>query len=225
MGVFRLALAAGVVIAAGYGAYQVGLDQNRAEVQRLEQDLADREQDAIELWQRMAAAEQAAADAEARARAIAERYRSDVPTGLRARLLGLIDQRMEAGVSADRLRFVIAEAQNERVCRETTDTRRLLVRTPINADTRSLGFAGNRITLTSEGRSARDEAGDLGPLFDPRRPVTLRFTLINGRRDTAEGSLPLTHRLVVEGRSYHFAARADEEPGFIEVTMQDCAYP
>ena len=63
-------------------------------------------------------------------------------------------------------------ARNERECVEAPATRRFVVQTPIyDGPNDSVSFAENTITVTAQGRSATDEAGNPEAWFDPVHPM------------------------------------------------------
>lgn len=207
--------------------YRVGVSQSRVEVDRLEADLADVHELNRMMSERAAKAEQQAEAAITRFAQLQQVYRSEVPRGELRTLLDLLGERLKAGVPAERLAFLLREARVERRCDKAIETQRVVVHTPINTTpVNSVAFASNRVTITSEGQSARKPDGTAEPFFDPAQPVVLRFLEIDGDVTTTEGRLPLTHALVVGSEEYFFTIRpTDRQPGTIDITMQRCEYP
>ena len=96
------------------------------------------------------------------------RYERDVAPTEARELLDAVRDRLAAGVEQSRLAFVIGAARNERECAEAPATRRFIVETPIyDGPNDSVSFAENTITVTAQGRSATDEAGNPEAWFDP----------------------------------------------------------
>ena len=150
--------------------------------------------------------------------------RAVAPTEARE-LLDAVRDRLAAGVEQSRLAFVIRAARNERECAEAPATRRFVVQTPIyDGSNDSVSFAENTITVTAQGRSATDEAGNPEAWFDPVHPITLSFTGIGGERTDVEGILPLHHAMVRAGTEYRFSVVSGDR-AFVEVTAEACAYP
>ena len=87
-----------------------------------------------------------------------------------------------------------------------------------------MSFAENTITVTAEGRSATDEAGNPEAWFDPVHPITLSFTDIGGERADIKGTLPLHHAMVRGDTEYRFTVVTGDR-AFVEVTAEGCAYP
>lgn len=226
-GVVRWIVLAVLIVGGAAISYGVGVAQSRIEVVRLETDLANMHELNRMMSERVAKAEQQAEAAITRFAQLQQVYRSEVPTGEVRRLLELVEERLKAGISADRLAFLLREARVERNCEKGVETQRVLVHTPINTTpVNSVAFANNRVTITSEGLAARAPNGGPETWFDPAKPVVLRFLKIDGDVTTTEGMLPLSHALVLGNEEYFFSARpTDKQPGYIDITMQRCAYP
>ena len=154
------------------------------------------------------------------------RYERDVAPTEARELLDAVRDRLAAGVEQSRLAFVIRAARNERECAEAPATRRFVVQTPHLRRPQRLGElrAENTITVTAQGRSATDEAGNPEAWFDPVHPTTLSFTGIGGERTDVEGILPLHHAMVRAGTEYRFSVVSGDR-AFVEVTAEACAYP
>jgi hypothetical protein len=213
------------VASLGY-AYQIGLSQKAAEVERLRDDLSRMQMTGESMAGRSA---QAMERAEQIARAMAEleaRYHAEVPEGELRDILDLVRAKKAQGVPGERIAFVLGAVTRERECDPEVTTRRFLVQTPIGGGAAAVvAFADNRITVTGNGVSARNAQNQPEAWFDPAQPVELRFGLLGGASDTASGVLPLSHSLVVDGRAWRFTAKPGQQRGFLEITGQSCAYP
>ncbi len=226
MRALRYLLLLGSLVGVGFVAYETGRAQNAAEIDRLRAQTAELEREMLDARAGVLAAREQERAARERAHAIAERYRSDVPAGDRLALLGLMDRKLEEGVDVERLRFVLTEVQARDVCDDDVETKRFLLTTPVAVSRDStITFGDDRITVTGQGSSARDEEGRPEGWFDLAQPVSIRFLKLDGAVSLAEGILPLTHRLVDGDREWRFQVRPQDERGFVEVTAQTCAFP
>ncbi len=208
------------------GGYQAGISQAGHESERRAADLAAAAHRNLELTERLAMAEDRAGRLESQLQALRLDYAANVPPAELKPLLALLQARARAGVDRDRLAFVIEQAGRERSCERTVETQRLLVRTPVStALDNAVSFADRRITVSGDGRPARDETGAPLDWFDPGQPVTLRFLTIGGDLSRVVGRLPLVHSVILGDREWQFQATASAEPGRIDLAARSCAYP
>lgn len=224
--VAKLALYAGVVGAAGLFSYQFAVERMKGADAQLRADVARLEEENRQLATAVQQLQAIARSAETRAQEVERRYAQDVPRGDHARMLQLVRERMNDGVSADRLAFVLQNAQQPRDCEEP-ETRRFVVLTPIaqpNANT-AVRFGNGALTVTASGESARARDGSPEAWFDPAQAVTVRFTPLGGRNEaTASGTLPISRSLVVNNAEWRFSVHAGPR-SFVEVTAVRCRYP
>lgn len=223
-GLVRFVIFVGVVVAAAMTAYEFGAEDIEGQ-RRLHQEQL------LEFEQARSAAEQEAANLRVeveKARLAVEewerRYEADVPTGDRLALLGLVSERLAAGVDPERLAFLIKAAEDKRDCEEV-ETKRFLVRTPLydGANT-SVTFANEAVAVTGSGESETTDAGLPQAWYDPEKPVSLVFTRIDGQRTEISGTLPLQQSVVHDGVEHHFLIRPGAR-GFAQVAAERCAYP
>lgn len=223
-GVIRFLILVGVVVATAMTAYEFGAEDIEGQ-RRLHQEQL------LEFEQARSAAEQEAANLRVeveKARLAVEewerRYEADVPTGDRLALLGLVSERLAAGVDPERLAFLIKAAEDKRDCEEV-ETKRFLVRTPLydGANT-SVTFANEAVAVTGSGESETTDAGLPQAWYDPEKPVSLVFTRIDGQTTEISGTLPLQQSVVHDGVEHHFLVRPGAR-GFAQVAAQRCAYP
>ena len=222
----KWALALGAILAAGIFAYQTGsslaerevIGLNR-EIDTLREKADDLQRQNTELRANEILLDQRLQDAEAR-------YDKDVPQGQLAALLGQLQDKLSAGVSYERLEFLVASADNPRECETQPATKRFLVQTPLYRGANdSVSYARGTITVTAKGESAVSEEGKVEAWFDPAKPVTARFTALGGRVSEAAGRLPLHKAVVHEGYEYRFTVVAAGTRGFVQVTGDRCKYP
>ena len=222
--VVRFISAVVAVLAVGTYAYQVGVSANQARTAQLEADLV-RFQDAnLDLRDRMVAASKESAEAEAALESMRQRYAAAIPNGEAADLLAQVRAQLAAGVEPERLAFLIEAAGLGDACQSAPVTKRFMPRTPISTGPWSYVRFDDRITVTGEGESARNEAGLPEAWYDPAKPVRLEFRTLDGGASSIEGIVPFTHRMVVDGKEYRFSA-VSGEGRFLEVTAQACALP
>jgi len=219
--VFFVGLLGGVAIFS----YQVGVqDRNRNLA-----DLVD-EKNALEgqvdqAGNAIAELRARVAEAAAQAEIWERRYREDVPEGALAELNRKAAARIEEGVPAERLAFVIDNVRAARDC-EPAETKRFLLQTPLTEGPATwVTFLDGRMTVTGSGQSATDDAGRPHAWFDPAEPVTLRVTEIGGLQSETTSALPLHHSVVDGAVEHRFTVVAGETRGFVEVTADRCAFP
>jgi cell division protein FtsB len=222
--VFRFLFAVMAVLGVGSYGYQVGVSADQARTGQLEGDLARLQQANLELRDEIALARQRSSEAEAALGHMRERYAAEIPSGAAADLLARLRAQLGAGVEPERLAFLIEAAALDDDCQDEPETKRFMPRTPLSTGPLSYVRFGDRITITGEGESARNEAGLAEAWFDPALPIRLEFRTMDGATTTIEGTVPLTHQMVVDGMEYRFSA-VSAEPRFVEMTAQTCALP
>jgi cell division protein FtsB len=222
----RLLLGLALLAFFAIAGYESGRSENAHLLERQTTELEEAAATKLELMAQLATVEDRLAQLEDQLQSLRLDYAANVPQADFKPLLNLLQARVRAGVDRERLAFVIEQAGRERDCLASVETRRLPVRTPVTTVLdNAVAFADRRITVSGEGRPARDESKQALDWFDPAGPVTLRFLTITGELSRAAGRLPLVHSIILDNREWHFQATASSEPGFIEITGQSCAYP
>lgn len=222
-GVVRFVFGVGAVLGVGVYGYQVGVSANQARSEQLEADLVRFQRANLDLRDEIALVSKRSAEAEAALESMRQRYATEIPSGEAADLLEQVRAQLSAGVEPERLAFLIAAAGLE-ACQGAPVTKRFMPRTPISTGPRSFVRFDDRITVTGEGESARNEAGLPEAWYDPAQPVRLEFRTLDGATTHMEGIVPFTHRMAVDGTEYRFSA-VQGERRFVEVTVQACALP
>jgi cell division protein FtsB len=223
-GAFRFLFAVAAVLGVGSYGYQVGVSANQARTDQIEADLGRLQRANLDLRDQIALARKESSAAETALEGMRQRYTSAIPSGTAADLLAQIRAQLSAGVDPERLALLIEAARLDEACEEEPVTKRFVPRTPVSTGPISYVRFGDRITITGEGESARNEAGLAEAWFDPARPIRLEFRTLDGATTTIEGVVPLSHRMAVDGKEYRFSA-VSAEPRFVEVTAQTCALP
>src|SRR5918994_6151785 len=190
------------VLAVGFYAYQVGVSANQAQTTQLEADLVRFQQANLDLRDRIAAASKLSADAETALASMRQR----IPSGAAADLLAQLRAQLDAGVAPERLAVLIEAAGLDDACRSEPVTKRFMPRTPLSTEPPSWVRFHDRIIVTGQGESARNEAGLAEAWYDPAKPVRLEFRTLDGGTASIEGIVPFTHRMVVDGKEYRFSA-------------------
>lgn len=153
------------------------------------------------------------------------RYQKDVPTGRTAMLLERLQDKLEAGVTLERLEFLIDSAANPRECEDLGATKRFLVQTPLYQGANdSVSFANATVTVTALGESATDAEGKVEAWYDPAKPIKVYFTEIGGKVTETAGKLPLHESVVIGEHEYRYTVTAGAR-GFVQVTGDRCNYP
>lgn len=223
-GVIKFLLLAALVLGVGLFSYQMGIEQLKGRDVTLREEIATLSRQKAELELLATQMQHAARTAEARAAELDGRLQREVPTGDLAKLTQLVSERLKSGLDANRLSFVISQAQIQRNC-QPADTKRFTLSTPLlKGGSRGVTFGNGTVTVTGEGQSAHNAQGNAESWFDPGQPVTIRITGIGGKTATAAGVLPLHQSLVVDNSEYRFTFAASQR-SFVEVTADRCAYP
>jgi len=211
---FVLSVALGI----GYIAYDQGTALARRDVVRLEESLAKVEAENTELTTQLDAALELD-------KALEAQYGRGVSPAQAKQLIDLVRDRLAAGISADRLAFVVGAAQNEERCDDTPATKRFIVQTGLGVGANdTVSFADNRIVVTASGTPALNADGNPEAWFDAAQPVKIKFSVAGGQTSDAEGVLPLHPSVVVGDSEYRFNLVAGAR-GFINTTGHRCDYP
>lgn len=215
IGLIKWSFLLGLVLAAGIYAWYTGSSVARREVTELEKRTGELTEEVTELQSQLG---------ESRGReAVLEKQ---LPTVSEKAFLSLARQRVEEGVSLDRLSEVIAAASATRDCEGAPESKRFRVRTPIADPTGSAAsFEDATLTVTAEGAAAVDADGRPEAWFDADQPITITILHVNGAVARVEGMLPLTHALAVGNTEYRFQFAAAGLRGFLQASMDRCAYP
>lgn len=212
--------------AAFYFAYETARQLARIEVERLEDRVAELQQ---KLDQAAEEKSQLRAELEETRQSLQdwkERYRAEVPEGKPAEVLSLVRERLDAGVPAERLEFVVRKASAERSCDRGPVTKRFIVQTPLSTGAGgSVSFADGRITVTARGQSATNAQGQPEAWYDPAKPLEATFTRVGGNSETVEGNLPIHHSMVIGDHEHRFTMTESDSRAFALVTWERCAYP
>ncbi|MDP6353368.1 MAG: hypothetical protein QF926_13835 [Alphaproteobacteria bacterium] len=223
---FRFLILAAIVGAFSYWSYNLGGERAERTNRALRESMTLLTDENERLRHETDAAVAARIAADERAGAYQRQYVAEVPQGPAKQVMALVNERIESGVSPDRVAFVVAAVENETRCEPEIASRRFLIQTPLTSSENSVvTFADNTISVTGLGVASRDGAGNVEAWFDPAAPVAITFTLIGGRNIDINGKLPLHHSVVIDDSDHRFAITPGQTKGFVVVTEQRCAYP
>ncbi|MFO1154981.1 MAG: hypothetical protein U1E42_15185 [Rhodospirillales bacterium] len=224
--IFKWAVALALITAAGIYAYETGRRLASADITRLEQTISTlREQ--VDVGEAANISSHAAAEtAQATARDWQARYERDVARGPSKELFEIIQQKLGAGVEAERLKAVLIATQNRRDCRREAERRLFPVPVQMQTATRSsLKFGSGLITLVIVGMPARDSAGNGESWFDVAEPVTLRLIRSGVPATEVTGALPLTTSVIVGEREFSFRVMPAKSRGNVDIFGESCRFP
>jgi len=214
----RWILSGAVVVGAAAFAYQIGSSQEQHQLTGLRTQVED-------LSIRLGTLQEQNTKLQAGTMVVEKRLRDaqkEIPNGPVADLLTRVQEKLDAGVDIERLRFLVNAAATTPRCSGQPASKRFMVQTPLFAGANdSVSFADGVITVTASGESAVNAEGKVEAWFDPAQPVKLMLTMIGGRVAEVSGKLPVYTSVVVGDSEHRFAAIAGPQ-GFIQVTGDRC---
>lgn len=211
----------------GFYGYRAGTRLAEIEIERLKGELAILTVRTAALAQREAAHRQAFETARARADQAESAYERDVPAGQRKLLYEAVTAKLDDGLSAERLHFVIGAAGKSRDCDPALASKRFIVTTPLQrlGHNNAVSFHNGAIVVTAVGAPATDDRGNPEAWFDPTQEVKVRVEALSGEVEEEAGLLPLQLSLVVGNNEHRLGVRAAPTRGFVQTTLQRCRYP
>lgn len=216
---FKLALGAAVFAATAFYAYEVGQRLALEEVAAARQQIERLTEAETSRRDELARVQTQLDETRRRADEVQALYAKVAPSEDMKELTAALKAKLEGGLDAKRLAFVISQAERPRKC-GAEEIKRFMVRTAkFDGASTSVRFS-DLITVTAEGVGGNDGAEQW---FDPEKPITVHFTALGGKDVQASGKLPLHHALVLKGGEYRFTVSAGAR-GFIEVTGDRCDY-
>lgn len=224
--VLKWLLLIGGLVVLGLIAYAAGSELARDEVRRLQEQIGAVEADLAERTEEASALRAERDEAAAQLRQLQDRYDRDVPEGETREIFALVRDQLDAGVSKDRLRFLIRTAGETVPCGGDPNQKRFIVQTGTTRGQNDwVGFAGNTIIVRAKGKPVLAENGRPEAWFDENKPVTVLFFEIDGSESEATGILPLKHSLIRGEYEYRFVLTKAPTRGFLQVTAQRCQMP
>ncbi len=223
---FKWFVAFCLVVAAGVYAYEMGKRLASTEITRLREQIDTLSSRVRELEALNAAQKAEIAASDATARDWQTRYERDVARGPAKELFELIQQKLNGGVEAERLKTVLLATQNRRDCRREAERRNFLLPTTAkDARNSPLKFANGQVTIIVLGAPATDEKGNLQTWYDSTQPVTVRLLRDGNVVTETTGSLPLSPSQIIGEREYTFTIQETKLRGHVNVVADSCRFP
>lgn len=217
--IFKLAVVLGFFGAIGFYGYEVGQRLALEEVTTLRQEIDRLSGSEAGYRDEITRLEADLEAASARADEFEAKYAQVAPTDDTREILAAVQAKLQSGLDAKRLAFVVQAAERPRRC-TGEETRRFMVKTArFDGNATWVRFA-DLITVTADGTGANNGAEEW---YDTDKPVTVKFTLIGGKESQVSGPLPLQHSLVAKGGEYRFTISPGAR-GFVEVTGDRCEF-
>ncbi|HEC01417.1 MAG TPA: hypothetical protein ENI91_06970 [Sphingomonadales bacterium] len=137
-------------------------------------------------------------------------------------LLTVINQKAADGIKPPRMARLIAGLSKDETCTEPSQSKRIVIHTPVSQQQDgSVSFYRGLITITGKGSPTLNEQGNPEAWYDPTKPVTANFTLPGGESQTASGTLPLYHSVIIKDKEYRFTIISGRR-AFADITVQSC---
>jgi hypothetical protein len=201
---------------------QYNLESNQASL-RSENEKAIQELN--DTTKKIESLEQLIEKAKAETKTWSERYQRDVPQGAGKDLYEIMRQKMEEGISVDRLSFVIRNTQPTSKCSEKPIIKKILLKaggkSNINDKT---SFFDDQLIFQGEGKPHKNPDGSLEFWFDPQAPISVTLTHMTGKSHVANGVLPFQTNFIVGNHNYLFNIRSGPR-GYVHVSGTLCDYP
>lgn len=169
--------------------------------------------------------QQTARSAEAHVKDLEKRLAAEVPSGDKAKLYQQLVDRLNSGVTAERLSLVLAHTHMPTNC-AAMDGKRITVNTPRSrSGPKATGFANGLVLISAEGESSREKASGSEPAFDPAQPVRIKVIVsATGKETLLNGVLPQRTSLVANGHEVRLAFSVGNRSA-IEATAESCDFP
>lgn len=218
VGLFKFLVFLGIVGATAYYAYGVGRELSQDEIGDLQEALTDASTTAQEARARSEELQTQLDTTTERAEEYRRLYEETAPEEVRG-IIAAARERLKAGLSPQRLEFIVSQASPPRNCSQA-ETRRFIAKTA-NYDGPNTWVRFNDVmTVTAAGEGANDGREEW---YDPSKPVSVTFSALGAGEKTVEGMLPLQYSMIFKGKEYRFTV----SPGarsFVEVTADWCDY-
>jgi cell division protein FtsB len=215
---FKFLTLVALLAATGFYGFQVGQKLAGEQIAAANAEIARLTESDAQAREHIAKLEAERDEHKARADDLAARYAQAVPSEDMKELTQALRAKLDSGLDAKRLGFVIANAERPKRCGAET-TKRFMVKTAkFGGDANTWVRFADLITITADGTGSGAEQA-----FDPEKPVTVHFTPIGGKDVEVQGKLPLQHAMVVKGGEYRFTITPGAK-GFVEVTGDRCDY-
>jgi len=219
---FRWAIVLAVGAGVGIYAHDVGTDIAQQQVSELKVRLTEETEAGEKLRAEIAGLQAALRTERDKVADWSSRYEADVLSEREKPILQAVRERLDSGVSDDRIREMIAIARDDVACEPLGPTKRFIVNNEINQGANgSVSFADGAVTVTGTGSAARNDANQPVAWFDPGQPVTVNFAHRGGEVSQVTGVLPVHHAVAVGNVEYRFSVVAGPR-AFVLVSGESC---
>lgn len=219
---FRWGLVLAVGLGVGFWAHQTGNDIAQERADELQTRLTAQTEQTEKLHLEIAGLQAALRTERDKVARWQSRYETDVPGDREMPIVAAVRKRLDEGVSPERLQTMVEIARDDVACEPIGDSKRFFVNNEISRGANdSVSFAGGAITITGDGKAARNENDQPEAWFDKNEPVTLNFIHLGSGSTEVTGTLPLQQSVTVGDVEYRFTAVAGAR-SFVQVTGQRC---
>ncbi len=216
---FQLLLVVAFFGAVGFYAYRVGQDLAFKEVTDAKAEIARLSELEATQASRITTLEKTLETALADAASYKARFEEVAPTPEMAKVMASITAKLAEGFSADRLAFVVQNAQQPANCSAAT-TKRFMVKVGKIENPNTWVKFESLVTVTAQGVGANDGTEHW---FDAEKEITASFTGLDGKAQVVKSKLPIHHSMVVKDREFRFSLSPGQR-GFVDVTGDSCDY-
>ena len=156
---------------------------------------------------------------------LTQQYDADVGDKDLLALNQLIHDRLDNGVTMERLKQVIAATSNIRNC-SAPDTKRFIISTgtAVKGSVGKVSFGSGLIVITGEGATEVNARGGHETWYDPKQPVDITIAVNGGETVHKQGIMPI-HYSVIQGGAEYRLTIAPGGRSYAEATADQCAYP
>ena len=146
-----------------------------------------------------------------------------LPEGDVGALIDLLNSKLQSGLSADRLNYILRTAGSPRSCTEP-DVKRFVLPTPsFKGPDNKISIADGIIKIKGQGESARNENGDPEAWYDASKKVYVQFISRDTPNEQKKATLPFSHSMVIADKEYRFRVESGAK-SFVKITYDVCDY-
>ena len=150
-------------------------------------------------------------------------YNRDVPQGDLGLLTALVKEQLDKGLAVERMVQIIRAAQPPQNCSQAINKRFILSTPEYKGPESAITFADGTVTVTGSGESSINSKREKEAWFDPGKPVSIKFTIIGGKKEVKTGLLPMHHTIIVRNKEYRFTI-SEGPRSFIVISSDNCDY-
>jgi regulator of replication initiation timing len=206
-------LGAGVFVGIGYSSYRSGVVLARMELQGLEDDIVRLTSQVEALRVENDRLRTDLSQARQTADGVKRRYETDVPSGGLASLVGLLRDRMGAGVKEERLSQILRDAENTRPCEGRFVRKRFAIYTGGPGAEESVGLLEGLVQVSASAPSSAD---------DPAKAATVTIQRAWSAQPVKLTGLPVRHTIALNNAELKLVLEPSELRGYGNVTLSLC---